>query len=144
MVQKVRRTPLRWLLPPSHILCSFLHSDHQHTVLDIQGVGTSYTDPAIVSRQQLKYGYTDTGYNGLQSFFQKHVCSPVCKALRLRRVDGNVLPHPTGIKPKAPPTCPPCPPNPPSPDPKARRCSLPCGFTVEAAAPTDQAVDTEV
>ena len=101
----------------------FLHTDHEHTVLDVQGVGTTYTDPAIVSRQQLKYGYTDTGYNGLQAFFRKHVCSPVCKALGLRHVDGTrTLPCPTGARPR--PLA-----QGASPEPKPmlqRRYSMPC------------------
>jgi hypothetical protein len=82
---------------------SFLHSDHEYAVLDIQGVGSTYTDPAIVSLDQLKYGYTDTGYSALQSFFQKHTCNHVCKELGLCKVDGNrPLPKPTATKPKAP------------------------------------------
>jgi hypothetical protein len=79
---------------------SFLQSDHEYAVLDVQGVGCTYTDPAIVSPEATKYGYTDTGSSGLLRFFQTHKCNYVCQQLGLPKVEGtHPLPKPTGTKP---------------------------------------------
>ena len=55
----------------------------QYAILDIQGVGTSWTDIAIVSKESAQYGYTDTGPNGIKAFFSNHVCGEVCRKLGL-------------------------------------------------------------
>lgn len=77
---------------------SFYYSGHEFVVLDVQGVDSGYTDPAIVSRQQSKYGYTDTGLSGLTQFFKKHTCNGFCAKLGLKPVSHKALPAPTRAK----------------------------------------------
>eukprot|EP00667_Euglena_gracilis_P010460 EG_transcript_10639 len=75
---------------------SFQHSGHEHLVLDVQGVEGRYTDPAIVSRTASKYGYTDTGLQGMQGFFANHACNHLCHKLGLAPVSAWALPAPVG------------------------------------------------
>eukprot|EP00667_Euglena_gracilis_P007032 EG_transcript_7097 len=66
---------------------SWVGSDHSYIILDVQGVGTTYTDIAVVSRRVGQYGYTDTGPDNIVRFFQNHKCNELCHALDLRPVD---------------------------------------------------------
>eukprot|EP00667_Euglena_gracilis_P011687 EG_transcript_11953 len=70
---------------------SFVRSGGAYAVLDLQGVGTTWTDVAIVSRTKAQFGFTDTGPEGLQTFFATHVCTAVCQALGLPPVSADTL-----------------------------------------------------
>jgi len=74
-----------------HLAAAFSHftweaSGHQYVTLDVQGVGTTYTDVAVVSRTSGKYGYTDTGPDNIVRFFVDHRCNDLCRALDLPAV----------------------------------------------------------
>eukprot|EP01006_Ploeotia_vitrea_P041411 TRINITY_DN66525_c4_g2_i1.p1 TRINITY_DN66525_c4_g2~~TRINITY_DN66525_c4_g2_i1.p1 ORF type:complete len:992 (-),score=164.70 TRINITY_DN66525_c4_g2_i1:137-2767(-) len=66
---------------------SWFCSGKKYVILDVQGVGETYTDPAVVSIQTRKFGYTDTGLPGIRGFFQRHQCNEVCQALGLEVVN---------------------------------------------------------
>merc|ERR1719499_1552450 len=51
-------------------------------ILDIQGVGTSWTDPQIVSLQQ-DFGKADLGRKGMDGFFANHKCGRLCRLFEL-------------------------------------------------------------
>ncbi len=77
----------------NELLLAFAHwtwvkSGGQHLVCDLQGVkgnsdGYHLTDPAIHSRSQ-EYGATDLGKEGIDLFFQTHVCNSECRALGIQ------------------------------------------------------------
>lgn len=69
-------------------------------ILDVQGVGETYTDPAVVSTCQGKFGYTDTGKAGIREFFQEHKCSHICELVLAKEnsAPGHVpTPGPTSL-----------------------------------------------
>ena len=54
----------------------------------LQGVwndtdGFTLTDPAVHSDEKGQFGVTDKGRDGMDKFFETHVCSGLCRALRL-------------------------------------------------------------
>ena len=49
-------------------------------LVDVQGVGTHYTDPQLHSKD-LKYGRADRGEKGFEMFFKTHVCQKTCRLL---------------------------------------------------------------
>uniref|UniRef100_A0A1I8GBC0 PDZ domain-containing protein n=1 Tax=Macrostomum lignano TaxID=282301 RepID=A0A1I8GBC0_9PLAT len=61
---------------------TYWFSESQFLVCDIQGVRTPtgyiLTDPAVLSRQQGKFGPTDLGATGMAEFFMNHRCTSVC------------------------------------------------------------------
>jgi hypothetical protein len=70
------------------------HSKHRLVVCDLQGVYNAesskfeLTDPAIHYRSKHKrdghkYGATDKGETGMDKFFETHVCTDLCRALKL-------------------------------------------------------------
>lgn len=67
---------------------TWIASGFRHIILDVQGVGNTYTDIAVVSRKMGQYGYTDTGPDNIQNFFIDHKCNDLCRALDLPVQDG--------------------------------------------------------
>ena len=68
---------------------SFVRFKCQFAILDVQGVGTSWTDVAIVSKEPSQYGYTDTGPSGLKAFFDNHICGQICRDLGLTPINSR-------------------------------------------------------
>ncbi|RHY28385.1 hypothetical protein DYB32_006017 [Aphanomyces invadans] len=77
---------------------SFEQSKGQLMVVDLQGVGSIFTDPQIHSLNAAKYGHGNLGEAGMATFFATHRCNRICNALRLTPYDGTELPPepPTG------------------------------------------------
>lgn len=61
---------------------SYLHSNKQEMIVDIQGCLLKLTDPQIHSLQRA-YGCGDRGEQGFKDFFKTHKCGPTCKTLHL-------------------------------------------------------------
>ncbi|KAF9352672.1 hypothetical protein BGX26_009556 [Mortierella sp. AD094] len=62
---------------------SFHSSGGQFTLCDLQGGvysdGVVLTDPVVMSRNQ-RFGPTDLGGDGIESFFSRHVCNQYCSS----------------------------------------------------------------
>uniref|UniRef100_A0A7S1N3Q9 Alpha-type protein kinase domain-containing protein n=1 Tax=Eutreptiella gymnastica TaxID=73025 RepID=A0A7S1N3Q9_9EUGL len=71
------------LTPNAFSHFSYLISGCRYIILDVQGVGDTFTDPAVVSIDQARFGYTDTGIKGIRDFFKRHICNDVCRQLQL-------------------------------------------------------------
>lgn len=52
-------------------------------ILDIQGVGTKWTDPQVISKEK-KYGNADLGKKAMDNFFKFHKCGDICSLLKLQ------------------------------------------------------------
>jgi len=69
---------------------TFVHTCGDELCVDVQGVGTLWTDPQIHSVTK-RYGVADLGQNGMQRFFESHMCSKLCLLLQLRSVSSETL-----------------------------------------------------
>ncbi len=61
-------------------------------VLDTKKPVFEFTDPAIHYKKQtdrVDFGRTDLGENGIEQFFQTHVCSDLCRMVCRQWVDGE-------------------------------------------------------
>ena len=63
---------------------TFQDSGGQELCVDIQGVGTTWTDPQIHSLQK-QFGIADLGRRGIDMFFMSHKCGPLCQKLLLSK-----------------------------------------------------------
>ena len=87
------QAPVSAASAPSLLPHAFSHWSFEHTaadggsaamVVDIQGVGLTYTDVTVHSADR-RYGNTDLGDLGFQNFFRTHECNAACGALGLTR-----------------------------------------------------------
>eukprot|EP00667_Euglena_gracilis_P002633 EG_transcript_2636 len=62
---------------------TYVASDGEHLVTDIQGVGDVYTDPQIHSWDGQGFGEGNYGKYGIEKFFSTHYCNSVCQYLGL-------------------------------------------------------------
>ncbi|CAK0864732.1 unnamed protein product [Prorocentrum cordatum] len=88
------------------IAAAFSHFTFDHTggkelCVDIQGVGTRWTDPQINSRAR-KFGVADLGEAGMRRFFQSHSCGRMCWSLQLRTVSPQSLQFGEVVRPPQP------------------------------------------
>jgi hypothetical protein len=66
---------------------TYVYSKHVRLVCDIQGVLHhnpplfELTDPAIHSKDKVRFGKTDFGRKGMTDFFKTHECNPLCHVL---------------------------------------------------------------
>jgi len=67
---------------------SYVASDRELLICDIQGVGDIYTDPQIHSRDGKGFGQGNLGQEGMEHFLSKHRCNRICKFLRLPNLTG--------------------------------------------------------
>lgn len=67
---------------------SYVASDRELLICDIQGVGDIYTDPQIHSRDGKGFGKGNLGRVGINHFLSTHRCNHICKFLRLPNVTG--------------------------------------------------------
>lgn len=59
---------------------TYVISDKQQMVCDIQGVKTQFTDPQIHS-VDCEFGRGDLGEKGFSKFMETHECNSICKHL---------------------------------------------------------------
>eukprot|EP00667_Euglena_gracilis_P002525 EG_transcript_2526 len=78
--QKERNTPQAF----SHF--SYVHSNQQYVIIDIQGVGDTYTDPQVHSADCKGFGLGNLGQKGIDAFLASHRCNNVCVGLGLAPV----------------------------------------------------------
>jgi len=67
---------------------SYVASDRELLICDIQGVGDIYTDPQIHSRDGKGFGKGNLGLEGMNNFLSTHRCNRICKFLRLPNMTG--------------------------------------------------------
>ena len=76
---------------------TFPHWTYEHTlstrgsammVCDIQGVGYEYTDVTVCSEDR-RFGQTDLGEAGFESFFSTHRCNELCAKLELTPIGSS-------------------------------------------------------
>jgi hypothetical protein len=74
-------------IPPAFSHYTYVYSKRDRLVCDIQGVLHDnpplfeLTDPAIHSQKKGQFGKTDFGCQGVDKFFESHVCNPLCEVL---------------------------------------------------------------
>ena len=59
-------------------------SDGQLLICDIQGVGTQYTDPQIISTRECDDYVIELGKSAIRNWFSSHRCRGLCKQLGLK------------------------------------------------------------
>jgi hypothetical protein len=67
---------------------SYVASNRELLICDIQGVGDIYTDPQIHSRDGKGFGKGNLGQEGMNNFLSMHRCNRICKFLRLPNMTG--------------------------------------------------------
>jgi len=71
------------LLPQAFSHYTYERSNNLLVVVDIQGVGSFYTDPQIHSFDGEGFGLGNLGMDGLTSFLKTHECNGVCRSVGL-------------------------------------------------------------
>lgn len=71
------------LLPQAFSHYTYERSNNLLVVVDIQGVGSFYTDPQIHSFDGEGFGLGNLGFDGLTSFLKTHECNQICRLLSL-------------------------------------------------------------
>eukprot|EP00667_Euglena_gracilis_P004263 EG_transcript_4283 len=61
---------------------TYVHSQNRHIIVDIQGVGDTYTDPQVHSTER-QFGVGNLGQEGIDAFFESHQCNSICAGLGL-------------------------------------------------------------
>uniref|UniRef100_M4C6H9 Alpha-type protein kinase domain-containing protein n=1 Tax=Hyaloperonospora arabidopsidis (strain Emoy2) TaxID=559515 RepID=M4C6H9_HYAAE len=84
--ERERNTPQAF----SHF--SFVASDFQLMIVDIQGVADSYTDPQIHSADGRGFGVGNLGTLGMEKFLESHRCNEICRWLGLRSINEQYKP----------------------------------------------------
>jgi len=70
---------------------SYVASNKELLLCDIQGVGDVYTDPQIHSKDGKGYGRGNLGQEGIVNFLATHQCNCICQFLGLPNVTGRPL-----------------------------------------------------
>jgi hypothetical protein len=75
----------RHLLPDALSHWTWVHSQGDYLLCDLQGVRTSgrdacyvFTDPAIITKKPRAYGDADLGTRGISNWFANHTCNALC------------------------------------------------------------------
>jgi len=71
------------LLPQAFSHYTYERSNNLLVVIDIQGVGSFYTDPQIHSFDGEGFGLGNLGKDGLTKFLKTHECNRICELLNL-------------------------------------------------------------
>lgn len=69
---------------------TYIHSNRQYVIIDIQGVGDTYTDPQVHSADQKGFGLGNLGQKGIDAFLQTHRCNNICIGLGLAPLEHRV------------------------------------------------------
>lgn len=67
----------------------------KHLVVDLQGVGSVFTDPQIHSSEESRFGQGNLAERGMIAFFSTHECNDICRALGLHHFgsdEASVMP----------------------------------------------------
>lgn len=67
---------------------SYVASNRELLICDIQGVGDVYTDPQIHSKDGQGFGKGNLGQEGMDHFLSSHRCNRICQFLRLPNLTG--------------------------------------------------------
>ncbi|EFP90335.2 alphaK A2 [Puccinia graminis f. sp. tritici CRL 75-36-700-3] len=62
---------------------SYVISNGASLVCDLQGVGSTITDPQIIDRDYVRWADGNNASKGIQNFLENHICNDVCRALKL-------------------------------------------------------------
>ncbi|KAL3900074.1 MAG: hypothetical protein SGCHY_001602 [Lobulomycetales sp.] len=76
---------------------SYVQSQGESMIVDIQGVNDLYTDPQIHTRAH-KFGDGDLGVRGMALFLDTHKCNNLCKLYGLDPFEKTPFEHPTVIR----------------------------------------------
>lgn len=79
---------VRWT-PQAFSHFTYIYSQNELMIVDIQGVNDLYTDPQILSPDGEGYGRGNLGYKGIRSFFKTHHCNSICFQLGLAHRIGH-------------------------------------------------------
>jgi len=74
--------------PASFSHFSYVVSDKELLICDIQGVGDIYTDPQIHSKDGKGFGKGNLGQEGINHFLSTHRCNRICQFLKLPNLAG--------------------------------------------------------
>jgi len=74
------------LLPQAFSHYTYERSNNLLVVVDIQGVGSFYTDPQIHTFNGEGFGLGNMGHNGVTKFLKAHECNDICRLLELPAV----------------------------------------------------------
>jgi len=74
------------LLPQAFSHYTYERSNNLVVVVDIQGVGSFYTDPQIHTFDGHGFGMGNMGHEGLMKFLKTHECNDLCRLLDLPAV----------------------------------------------------------
>jgi len=81
------------LLPQAFSHYTYERSNNLLVVVDIQGVGSFYTDPQIHSFDGEGFGLGNMGQDGLTKFLKTHTCNDICRLLLLPAVTVRETDH---------------------------------------------------
>jgi len=85
--ETLRKHSVTSLGKPAIIHCALSPSSfvltHCSVVVDIQGVRDVWTDPQIHTADHKGFGIGNAGPKGINKFFTSHVCSSICRGMRL-------------------------------------------------------------
>lgn len=81
------------LLPQAFSHYTYERSNNLLVVVDIQGVGSFYTDPQIHSFDGEGFGLGNMGQDGLTKFLKTHTCNGICRLLQLPKVTVKETDH---------------------------------------------------
>jgi hypothetical protein len=62
---------------------TYLRSNGEEIVVDLQGINDFYTDPQIHTTEGSKYGMGNLGRDGIEAFFKTHSCNNICQMIGL-------------------------------------------------------------
>ncbi|EFP86412.1 alphaK A7 [Puccinia graminis f. sp. tritici CRL 75-36-700-3] len=62
---------------------SYVISNGASLVCDLQGVGSTITDPQIIDRDYVRWANGNNASKGIQHFLENHICNDVCRALKI-------------------------------------------------------------
>ncbi|POW17853.1 hypothetical protein PSTT_00059 [Puccinia striiformis] len=75
---------------------SYVHTDGESLISDLQGVGPTLTDPQIISCDPNLWADGSNSTDGIKQFLQNHECNPVCQAFGHKHPNNpNAIPSQT-------------------------------------------------
>jgi len=62
---------------------SFVHSNQELLIVDIQNISDFYSEPEIHTKSGKGFGEGNLGQHGINQFIKTHQCNPICNYLKL-------------------------------------------------------------